>query len=149
MKSTGWWLLQGWLGQFLKIYLITRVLHYHGSWRNCLPKGACLFSACIICTYSCCFSGVNVLANLHVPISERDYTRPSPYNWWHQLNGFLAFENYLQYISICRHLVGNRWPVTDHNPTWCLLLYYHTTVWSYITAGAIFYKMIWLINIVA
>ena len=64
------------VSKFLKIYLITHVLH--GSWRNCEPKGACLFLACIICTYSCCFSGVNVLANWQVPLSERDYTIPLP-----------------------------------------------------------------------
>ena len=39
---------------------------------------ACLFSACIIYIHCCCFSGVNVLANWHVPLIERDYTRPLP-----------------------------------------------------------------------
>ena len=101
-ENTGWWLLQGCLGQFLKTYLLTHVLH--GSWRNCEPKGACLFSACIICTYSCCFSCVNVLANWHVPLSERDYTIPSPFNWCHQLHGV---SNIWELSAIYIYLTGN------------------------------------------
>ena len=148
MKSTGWWLLQWCLGQFLKIYLITHVLH--GSWRNCEPKGTCLFSACIICTYSCCFSGVNVSANWHVSVEwKRLYKTPPHMISVTNSTGPLTFENYLKYIYVSAPYWCNGWPVTDHNPPWCLWLYYHTTVWSYITAGARLYKMIWLINIVA
>jgi len=91
MKNTGWWLLQGCLGQFIKIYLITHVLH--GSWRNCEPKGACLVSTCIICAYSCCFSGV-------VPLSEKDYTKTPCHIIGVTIStGSLTFENYLKYIS--------------------------------------------------
>ena len=122
MKNTGWWLLQGCLGQFLKIYLITHALH--GSWRNCEPKGACLVSACIICTYSCCFSAVNVLANWHVPLSERDYTRPLPINCCHHLNGVSnIWELSEMYIFLSAPYWCNRWPVTDYNQSpWCLWL---------------------------
>ena len=43
----------------------------------------------------------------------------------------------------------NRWPVTDHTPPWCVRLQYRTTLWSYVTAWALLYKLIWLINIFA
>mgnify|MGYP007091348117 CR=1 FL=1 len=101
MKNTGWWLLQGCLGQFLNIYLITHVLH--GRWRYCEPKGACLFSACIICAYSCCFSGVNVLANWHVPLNERDYTRPLHIYLLSPSQRGLYHLRIEKYIYFCRH----------------------------------------------
>ena len=129
MKNTGWWLLQGCLGQCLKTYLITHVLH--GSWRNCEPIGLCLVSACIICTYSCCFSGVNVLANWHVPSSERDYTRP--YNCCHQLNGVSKIWELSEiYIFLLAPYGCNCWPVTDYNQSsmmfMALLSYYSMVI---------------------
>jgi len=75
-------------------------------------KGACLFLACIICTYSCCFSRVNVLANLHVPLSERYYTRPLPYNCCHHLNGVSNIWELSEiYIFLLAPYWCNRWPV--------------------------------------
>jgi len=95
-------------------------------------NGACLVSACIICTYSCCLSGVNVLANWHVPLSERDYTRPLPINCCHHLNGVSnIWELSEQYIFLSAPYWCNRWPVTDYNQSHMMfiaLLSYYSMV---------------------
>ena len=121
MKNTVWWLLQGCIGHFLKIYLITRVLH--GGWRNCPPNGACLFSAYIICIYSCCFSGVNVLARVGwVKEITQD---PFPYNCCHHINGVSNIWELSEiYISICRHLTN---VIVDRQSPLCLWLECHTS----------------------
>mgnify|MGYP006890247761 CR=1 FL=1 len=146
MKSTGWWLLQGCLDQFLKIYLITHVLH--GGWRNCSPSGACLFSACLICTFSCLVVWMSWKTDTSRWVKEITQD-PSSYNWCHQLNGVSNIWELSAthvYIYLSAPYWCNRWLVTEHNPPWCLWLQYHTTVWPYITAGALLFKMIWLIN---
>ena len=131
MKNTGWWLLHGCLGQFLKMYLITHVLH--GSWRNCEPKDPCLFSTCIICTYSCCFSGV-MFWQTDMSRWVKEITQdPFPYNCCHQLNGVSNIWELSEiYIYLSAPYWCNRWPVTDYNQSpmmfMALLSYYSMVI---------------------
>ena len=98
-----------------------------------LLRIACLVSACIICIYSCCFSGVNVFANWHVPLSERLHKTPFPYNCCHHLNRISNIWELSEiYIFLSAHYWCNRWPVTDYNQSpmmfMALLSYYSMVI---------------------
>ena len=63
-------------------------------------------------TYRCCFSGVNVLANWHVPVEwKRLHKTPPPFNWCHHLNGVSnIWELFEIYIYLAAPYWCNRWP---------------------------------------
>ena len=62
---------------------------------------------------------------------------PFPFNWCHHLNGV---SNIWEFSEIQIFLSAPYWCNRYYNQSpWRLWLYYHTAVWSYITAGALLY----------